>query len=689
MAVNDEANRGSAPRRIGERLGSDLRLRVAAAVALGLAALVIAWTGAFVFVAFWWAASVIVLGEWQRIVRGDRLVERVAIGALALAVAALFAMHSYALSATATLAAGALAVGWFAGPAAWIWAGAGVLYAGALIVSLGLLRASPSYGLPAILWLFAVVWGTDVAAYFGGRLIGGPRLWPSVSPGKTWSGAAAGAFAGAAFGLLLSGWTNRIDLLFWLGLAAAIVAELGDLFESALKRRFGVKDFEPPHPGPRRPHGQARRLHRRIRLRRAVRRRQHQRLLHRQRAVSMVSRHAVSRAAAARVGARPRSLAILGATGSIGRSCARVIGAAPGRFSVASVASGRDGAALARLAVKLGAEFAAVADPAGYGDLKAALAGSRIEAAAGIEAVREAALRQADLVVSAIVGAAGLEPTFAAIAAGRTVALANKETLVCAGGAVMRMAKRSGALLLPMDSEHNALFQAIGARNPDTIEMMTITASGGPFREWSAERIASATREEALAHPNWVMGPKVTVDSAGLMNKGLELIEAHFLFGLPPERLDVVVHPQSIVHGLIAFADGSLIAGMASPDMRTPIAHCLAYPDRIVSGVRAPDLAALGRLTFERADLDRFPALGLAIDALKAGGGAPTALNAANEVAVAAFLDRRIGFGDIARLVSRTISAMQAAEELAAPADVAHALAIYHIAVDRASGLLA
>ena len=175
--------------------------------------------------------------------------------------------------------------------------------------------------------------------------------------------------------------------------------------------------------------------------------------------------------------------------------------------------------------------------------------------------------------------------------------------------------------------------------------------SGGPFREWSAERIARATREEALAHPNWVMGPKVTVDSAGLMNKGLELIEAHFLFGLPPERLDVVVHPQSIVHGLIAFADGSLIAGMASPDMRTPIAHCLAYPDRIVSGVRPPDLAALGRLTFERADLARFPALGLAIDALKAGGGAPTALNAANEVAVAAFLDGRIGFSDIARLV--------------------------------------
>ena len=387
--------------------------------------------------------------------------------------------------------------------------------------------------------------------------------------------------------------------------------------------------------------------------------------------------------------AQPRRLAILGATGSIGRSCAQVIAAAPGRFAVAAVAAGRDGAALARCAIELGADFAAVADPASYLDLKAGLAGSGIEAAAGPEAVREAALWEADLVVSAIVGAAGLEPTFAAIEAGRTVALANKETLVCAGAAVMQAARRNGAMLLPMDSEHNALFQAIGAREPDTIEMMTITASGGPFREWSADRIANATRDEALAHPNWVMGPKVTINSAGLMNKGLELIEAHFLFGLPPERLDVVVHPQSIVHGLIAFADGSLIAGMASPDMRTPIAHCLAYPDRIASGVRPPDLAALGRLTFERADLQRFPALGLAIEALQAGGGAPTALNAANEIAVAAFLEGRIGFGDIARLVAATISAMAMAGELAAPEDVARALAVHHIAGDRTKRLLA
>jgi 1-deoxy-D-xylulose-5-phosphate reductoisomerase len=387
--------------------------------------------------------------------------------------------------------------------------------------------------------------------------------------------------------------------------------------------------------------------------------------------------------------AAPRRLSILGATGSIGGSCAQVIAAAPGRFSVTSVAGGRDGAALARRAIELGAEFAAIADPDAYAELKAALAGSGIESAAGPEAVREAALRDADLVVSAIVGAAGLEPTFAAVASGRTVALANKETLVCAGAVVMETAASAGALLLPMDSEHNALFQAIGSRDPDTIATMTITASGGPFREWSADRIAAATRAEALAHPNWVMGPKVTIDSASLMNKGLELIEAHFLFGVPPERLDVVVHPQSIVHGLIAFVDGSVIAGMASPDMRTPIAHCLAYPERIASGVRGPDLAALGRLTFERADLERFPALGIAMDALRAGGGAPTALNAANEIAVAAFLGGEIGFGDIARLVERTVTSMHAAGELATPRSVAQALAIHHIAGERTRALLA
>ena len=395
------------------------------------------------------------------------------------------------------------------------------------------------------------------------------------------------------------------------------------------------------------------------------------------------------KAAGAPGSARPKRLVLLGATGSIGRSCTQVIAAAPERFAVEAVVGGRDGAALARSAIALGAKFAAIADPAGYPDLKAGVAGLQIEIAAGEDAMLEAARRPADLVVSGIVGAVGLAPTFAAIREGRAVALANKETLVCAGYAVMQAVERFGARLLPLDSEHNAIFQALGGRDAVEIVRMTLTASGGPFREWSAERIAGATCAEALAHPKWSMGAKISVDSASLMNKGLELIEAHHLFAIAPERLAVVVHPQSIVHGLISFLDGSTIAGMASPDMRTPIAHCLAYPDRIESGVAAPDLAELGRLTFEAPDLARFPALRIAREALAEGEGAPTALNAANEIAVAAFLDGRIGFGALAPLVERTVELMRAAGETAMPATVAEAVAIHHIARDRAAALLA
>ena len=387
-------------------------------------------------------------------------------------------------------------------------------------------------------------------------------------------------------------------------------------------------------------------------------------------------------------GARPKTLVILGATGSIGRSTVEILKLHPGAFRVAAVAGGRNAEALARTAVTVGARFAALADAAGYASLRAALAGTGIEAAAGAEAVEEAARRPCDLVIGAIAGTAGMRPTFSAIEAGRTIALANKETLVCAGAAVMAAVKRHDARLLPLDSEHNAIFQALGDADRSSIERMTLTASGGPFRDWPAERIATATLDEALAHPNWAMGPKVTIDSAGLINKGLELIEAHHLFGVPADRLDVVVHPQSVVHGLVSFADGSVTAGLALPDMRVPIAHCLTYPHRIESGARKLDLAAVGMLTFEKPDLGRFPGLRVAVAALAAGGGLPTVFNAANEVAVDAFVARRIAFSDIARIVETVCETANHHGEATAPTDIDEAIAVDHVARERAAALL-
>ncbi len=384
----------------------------------------------------------------------------------------------------------------------------------------------------------------------------------------------------------------------------------------------------------------------------------------------------------------PKTLVILGATGSIGRSTAQILALHPRAFAVAAVAGGRDAEALAKTAIAVGARFAALADESGYAALKAALSGTGIACAAGLQAVEEAARRPCDLVIGAIAGTAGMRPTFSAIEAGRTIALANKETLVCAGAAVMAAVARHEAKLLPLDSEHNAIFQALGDADWSTIERMTLTASGGPFRDWPAEKIAAATLDEALAHPNWAMGPKVTIDSAGLINKGLEIIEAHHLFGVPAERLDIVVHPQSVVHGLVSFADGSVTAGLALPDMRVPIAHCLTYPRRIESGARKLDLAAVGTLTFERPDLARFPGLRVALAALAAGGGLPTVFNAANEVAVEAFVARRIGFSDIARIVETVCDAANARGEAATPATIDEALAVDHVARERAGALL-
>ncbi|MCA0422804.1 MAG: 1-deoxy-D-xylulose-5-phosphate reductoisomerase [Proteobacteria bacterium] len=375
------------------------------------------------------------------------------------------------------------------------------------------------------------------------------------------------------------------------------------------------------------------------------------------------------------VGAVPVTVSVLGATGSIGKSAAAVIGANKDRYRVEAVAGGSNPQELARVARQLGARFAAIFDQAAYPALKEALAGSGITAAAGAGAVCEAAARPADRVVAAITGIAGLAPTCAALAQGSTVALANKEAMVSAGAAVLKLAASHGATILPLDSEHNSLFQAMGGAPMSTVARLTLTASGGPFRLWSAEAIAGATLAEALKHPNFAMGSKITIDSATMMNKGLELIEAQHLFGLPEERIDVLVHPQQMIHGLVTFTDGSVNAGLAVPDMRVPMAHCLAWPERCDSATPALDLIRIGRLDFEAPDETRFPALRLAREAMRANGAVPTVLNAANEVAVAAFLNSRIGFADIVKIVE-TVMIMPAMADLPAPASVEDAVSI-------------
>lgn len=380
-------------------------------------------------------------------------------------------------------------------------------------------------------------------------------------------------------------------------------------------------------------------------------------------------------------------VSILGATGSIGASTLELLRAGDGRFQVAALAARRDVHKLAVLAREFRAELVVVADPECYGALKEALAGTGIEAAAGQEGLIAAAEAPADIVVAGIMGAAGLEPTLASIQPGRRIAVANKESLVCAGRLFMRKAEAANAIVLPVDSEHNAAFQALRAGPREAVVRITLTASGGPFRTMPKERLARVTPAEALRHPTWSMGAKISIDSATLMNKGLELIEAHHLFGLPSERLGVLVHPQSIVHALVTYRDGAVVAGLSVPDMRVPIAHCLGWPERI--GWEAPrlDLAAFGSLSFEEADLARFPALSLAREALEAGGAAPTVLNAANEVAVEAFLERRIGFMGIPALVERVLARAEL-QGIAEPATVNDALAVDHTARMVASNLL-
>ncbi|HLI19797.1 MAG TPA: 1-deoxy-D-xylulose-5-phosphate reductoisomerase, partial [Stellaceae bacterium] len=356
-------------------------------------------------------------------------------------------------------------------------------------------------------------------------------------------------------------------------------------------------------------------------------------------------------------------------TGSIGCNTVELLAADRDTYAVEALVALRNAQRLAEQAKSLGARFAVIADESQYGVLKEALAGTGIEAASGAEAVVEAARRPADWVMAAIVGAAGLAPTLAAVRRGAYVALANKEVLVCAGDLVTAEARQHKATLLPVDSEHNAIFQCFDVKQRGAIEKIVLTASGGPFRLSSVEDMASATPAQAVKHPNWRMGAKISVDSATMMNKGLEVIEAHHLFDLDSDRLDVVVHPQSVVHGLVYYSDGSVLAQLGSPDMRTPIANALGWPDRIPAPSPRLDLAKLAKLTFEAPEPERFPALRLARAALIAGGGAPTVLNAANETAVAAFLDERIGFLDIAATVERTLDRL-AGRRIAALDDV-------------------
>ncbi|MXP27322.1 1-deoxy-D-xylulose-5-phosphate reductoisomerase [Porphyrobacter algicida] len=352
-----------------------------------------------------------------------------------------------------------------------------------------------------------------------------------------------------------------------------------------------------------------------------------------------------------------RSLSILGATGSIGKSTLDLIRRNRDAWDVVALTANCQAAELAALAREFDAKVAVVADESCLADLRDALAGSGIEAQCGPASLIEAASRPVDLTVAAIVGCAGLAPTMAAIEQGRSVALANKESLVSAGDILTAAVKRSGATLLPTDSEHNAIFQCLAGNELADVRWITLTASGGPFRCWSTDQLASATREQALKHPNWDMGAKITVDSATMMNKGLEFIEAHYLFPVGLDRLRIVVHPQSIIHSMVEYRDGSTLAQLGPSDMRVPIASCLSWPERMDTPCAPLDLPAVGQLTFEAPDESRFPATRLAREAIQAGGAAPAILNAANEVAVAAFLAGQITFTNVALTVARVLDA--------------------------------
>jgi 1-deoxy-D-xylulose-5-phosphate reductoisomerase len=379
-----------------------------------------------------------------------------------------------------------------------------------------------------------------------------------------------------------------------------------------------------------------------------------------------------------------RKIAILGATGSIGKSTLDLVERDPKRFEISAVTAATNVEALADVVRRTGAKLAVVADENRYTALAELLVGTDCRVAAGEEALVEAAGLDADLVIAAIVGCAGLRPVMAAVEAGTTVALANKEALVTAGVLMTDAAKRSGATLLPVDSEHNAIFQCLAGSRVGDVSRIILTASGGPFRTASADMMSAATPAQAVAHPNWSMGAKISVDSATLMNKGLELIEAYYLFGLSSDRLEVVIHPQSVIHSMVEFVDGSVLAQLGSPDMRIPIAYALAWPDRMPTPAQRLDLASIARLDFELPDLQRFPALRLAREALEAGGAVPIVLNAVNEIAVAGFLAGQIRFTEIAALVQEAVS--EASYD--APTSIGDVLEIDRVTRDRARTMM-
>lgn len=367
-----------------------------------------------------------------------------------------------------------------------------------------------------------------------------------------------------------------------------------------------------------------------------------------------------------------RTISIFGATGSVGGSTLDLIRQAPEKYQVIALTANENAEQLAALAIEFSAQIAVIADDRTYPQLRDLLAGTNIEAASGADKLVEAAAMGADWTMAAIVGCAGLPPTLAALRCGKTVALANKEALVSAGALMTAAAQAAGATLLPVDSEHNAIFQSLQGGRIDQLRKITLTASGGPFRTWTREQMANVTPAQAVAHPNWDMGAKISVDSATMMNKGLELIEAHYLFPIGLEKIEILVHPQSVIHSMVEYHDRSTLAQLGSPDMRIPIAHCLAWPERMVTDCTPLDLAAIGRLDFERPDETRFPATKIARDAVAAGGARPAMLNAANEIAVAEFLAGRLEFLAITDIVTRLLNGYSPAD----PSNLADILAI-------------